>query len=92
MFIDKGPSEESVETLLKQLELGIPADALELLSLPLSLTRGEYLALYQAGIRNPDDLWSYPAESIPELVGASRAAEFEKLRPSAGASKSVVKS
>lgn len=47
LFIDGGPSEESMDALCKQLEVGIPADALELLSLPLPLARGEYWALYR---------------------------------------------
>jgi len=82
MFIDKGPSEESVETILKQLEVGIPADALELLSLPLTLTRGEYLSLYHAGVRKPEDLWERPVAFLHELMGPERAAQLEKLRPS----------
>jgi len=52
-----------------------------LLSLPLSLARGEYLALYKAGIRRADDLWSIPADSLKEILGAARVVEIEKLRP-----------
>jgi hypothetical protein len=33
IFLGKGPDEESIETLLKQLEVGIPADGLDLLSI-----------------------------------------------------------
>lgn len=89
MFIDKGPSEESVETILKQLEVGIPADALELLSLPLTLTRGEYLTLYHAGVRKPENFWELPAASLQELIGADRAARFEKFRPSSKAAEAT---
>jgi hypothetical protein len=92
MFIDKGPGEESVEMLLKQLEVGIPADALDLISLPVALTRGEYLSLYQAGIRKPEDLWSYPSSSLPEIIGANRADQLEKLRPKTSSSKAGVAS
>jgi helicase len=89
MFIDKGPSEESVETILKQLEVGIPTDALELLSLPLTLTRGEYLALYHAGIRKPGDLWECSEAVLKELIGLGRASQLEKLRPASVAAKAA---
>jgi replicative superfamily II helicase len=81
MLIDKGPSEQSIETLLKQLEVGIPTDALDLLSISLPLTRGEYLALYQAGIRKPEDLWDHSSESIQKIIGTGRAIQLERIRP-----------
>lgn len=81
MLIDKCPSAESVETLLKQLEAGVPYDALDLLSLRLSLSRGEYLALYQAGIRTVSDLWARPPDSLATILGASRWKRLEQLRP-----------
>jgi helicase len=81
ILVDKGPSDESVEMLLKQLEVGIPAEAVELLSLPLTLTRGEYLALYHAGILKPQDLWEHTEAALTELVGQNRAAQLEKHRP-----------
>jgi replicative superfamily II helicase len=86
MFIDQGPTEESIETLLKQLEVGIPADALDLISIPVPLTRGEYLALYQVGIQKAEDLWAHSSSSINEILGADRAAQLEKFRPSSRSS------
>ncbi|MBV8855352.1 MAG: DEAD/DEAH box helicase [Acidobacteria bacterium] len=83
MFIDKGPSEEAVEALIKQLEVGLPADALELLSLPLPLTRGEYLALYRAGLCTPDDVWTRSDILLQEIIGPDRTAQLAKNRPSA---------
>ena len=41
IFIDQGPTDEAIDALLKQLEVGIPADSLGLLAIPLQLTRGE---------------------------------------------------
>lgn len=79
MFIDKGPSDEAVETLIKQLEVGIPADALGLLSLPLTLTRGEYLALHRAGVRDPEDLRARPEAFLGELLGQDRATQLANL-------------
>jgi len=83
LFVDRGPSEESVEAILKQLETGLPAEALELLQLPITLTRGEYLALYRAGSRNPADVWALPPEVLTAAVGAVRANELDKFRPKA---------
>ncbi len=83
LFVDKGPSEESVETILRQLEVGLPADAIELLHLPLTLTRGEYLALYRMGVRTPDDLWAHSNEVLTATIGTGRTLELEKLRPKA---------
>ena len=51
IFIEGGLSEESMDALCTQLEVGIPADALDLLRLPLPLARGEYLVLYRRGIK-----------------------------------------
>ncbi|MDQ3668406.1 MAG: caspase family protein [Acidobacteriota bacterium] len=86
MFIDQGPTEESIETLLKQLEVGIPADALDLIYIPVPLTRGDYLALYQMGVRKLGDLWSHSNDSITEILGKDRATQLEKWRPSAQSS------
>ncbi len=86
LFVDKGPSEESVETLLKQLEVGLPAGALELLSLPLSLTRGEYLALYRSGLTNSDAVWAQSVERLKDLIGAERATMLDTLRQTRRAS------
>lgn len=76
VLLGEGPDENSVEALLKQLEVGIPADALELLSIPLSLSRGEYLALYQAGVRTPNDLWSLSEGDLNDILGLTRASQI----------------
>jgi replicative superfamily II helicase len=81
MFVGEGPTEESVEALLRQLEAGLPAEALELLSLPASLSRGEYLALHAAGISTPEQFWATPEDELAGVLGAARAAQCVKLRP-----------
>lgn len=89
MFIDRGPSEESVDDLLRQLELGIPSAALDLLALPVSLTRGEYLALYQAGIQKPDELWLREPVELAAIIGAGPATLLERMRPQTSRSKAA---
>ena len=77
----QGPSVEDVETLLAQLETGIPATALALLDLPIQLDRGIYLALHQAGFVRPSDVWAATEERLRRLVGAAVAATIWAVRP-----------
>lgn len=81
MFVGEGPTEESVEALLRQLEAGLPAEALGLLSLPVPLSRGEYLALHAAGVSTPEQFWATPEDELASVLGAARAAQCVKLRP-----------
>jgi len=81
MFIGQAPEDSAIETLLKQLEVGLPADALDLLEVPVAMTRGEYLALYNAGVKSATELWALPTERVNDLVGKQRAAQIEKARP-----------
>jgi replicative superfamily II helicase len=80
IFVGQAPDDSELETLLKQLEVGLPADALELLEIPVPLTRGEYLALYNAGIKSISELWPLPTERVTELLGKQRAGQIEKAR------------
>ena len=81
VLLDQGPSAEGVEKLLAQLEAGIPAFALGLLDLPVPLSRGTYLALYQAGIVQPAAVWELTEERLREIVGATAAAAIWAARP-----------
>lgn len=49
LLLGEGPDELAINALLQQLEFGLPSNALDLINLPVNLSRGEYLALYQAG-------------------------------------------
>jgi len=82
LYVGQGPSEESIETLLRQLEVGIPVEVLGLLNIPLSLARGEYLALHDSGIRTEEALWALSKDEIKEILGESRTEQLEKIRPS----------
>jgi len=82
LFIDQGPSEESIELLLRQLELGLPATALPLAELPISLARGEYLALHSRGITSVANVWALTAEELGAMLGKLRATQLEAYRKS----------
>lgn len=81
LLLGQGPSADDVENLLAQLEVGIPADALGLLDLPVTLGRGAYLALHQAGLSNPADIWAAGEERLREIVGNAIAASLQAVRP-----------
>lgn len=81
MFIGRGPDEVSIEQILQQLETGIPADSLALLILPVALGRGEYLALRNAGVKTPEDLWNLDNEAVARILGKKRAGQIEPFRP-----------
>jgi len=70
---------QDLDDMLKRLEVGLPSDALGLLGIKLPLTRGEYLALYNEGIRLPEDLERVPNDRLKVLLGERRA---EAVRPS----------
>lgn len=80
--IGQSPTEEAIETMLKQLEVGIPSDALDLLAISLRLSRGEYLAIYKTGIKTAKNFWALPEDEISEILGQERASQLEALRPS----------
>jgi helicase len=78
LFIDEGPSEEAVEALLQRLEVGIPAGALGLLGLPMSLSRGEYLALFSRGVDAAHKVCAMPPDDLASIIGSERADDVLK--------------
>jgi helicase len=66
-------SDADAERLLNRLEIGIPEAALPLLDLPMALTRGEYLALSNAGVSSVDAVKTLPLARLEELLGKRRA-------------------
>ena len=80
MLLGEGPDEEAIESMLRQLEVGIPADALDLLSLPLPLSRGEYLTLRSADVKTTANVWALSEEQLQPLLGSSRTTQLERLR------------
>jgi hypothetical protein len=73
-----------MDSLMKQLELGIPADAVGLVDLPLPLSRGELLSLSGNNIRTPKEFWAADATTLRSLLGGMRFAELADRRPVTG--------
>jgi hypothetical protein len=63
----------SIEALNKRLEFGLPVEALPLTELSQPLTRGQYLALYNAGIVTASDIMNLSYEHLKDLVGITTA-------------------
>jgi len=81
LLVERAPSGDDIDNLLRQLEVGIPADSLDLLYLPVALTRGEHLALYQHGIKVQVDFWNTSADVIVDILGPTRAELIKSMRP-----------
>ncbi len=79
LLLDKHPQAD-LDTLLKQLELGIPSKAIGLLELPIPLTRGEYLNLSENGILKVDQVWAASIDLLIKCLGKPRTEELDKLR------------
>lgn len=76
LLLGEGPNEEAVDRLLKQLEVGLPSNALGLLNLPVRLTRGEYLTLHRAGFRQAEEVLGASTSDLSKHVGETRASEL----------------
>ncbi|MHB1099824.1 MAG: DEAD/DEAH box helicase [Burkholderiales bacterium] len=63
-----------LDVLLERLEFGLPEGAIILRQLPISLTRGQYLALHAAGVQSIDGVADLSDEKLVELIGAKEAA------------------
>lgn len=72
------PDPDDMEPFLLQIELGIPADALDLINLPISLNRAGYLSLRAAGILTVDALLASDSET---LVGVLPSETVKSLLP-----------
>lgn len=66
-------SDEAIDLFLRRLELGLPAAALPLTELPGALLRGDYLALFDAGVRTPEGAAALPEAELIRLVGPANA-------------------
>jgi helicase len=75
--------EQEIDSLLMQLEVGLPKDTLDLLALPVALHRGDYLALRSVGVRSREQLWQMQQSQLEGLLGRSVSNQINALRPPA---------
>lgn len=79
LLLDKHPQTE-LDTLLKQLEVGLPSKAIALLDIPIPLTRAEYLNLAEGGLLSLQQILAAPHELLIKSLGSQRTEELEKFR------------
>ena len=70
-----------MDNILKQLEVGIPENALTMLEIPISLERGEYLALHSNGAKDMDSFWRLSEDELTKLLPKNKVESLEQLRP-----------
>jgi helicase len=63
----------SLDTILKRLEFGLPEAAMALTELPTLLTRGQYIALWQAGCGTCEQVAQLSEEQLIACVGPTTA-------------------
>lgn len=68
MFPDSVSSFSEIELLARSLEIGIPRDALKLLDIGIPLQRGEYLALYKAGIHDTEQFKATDDSQVNKIL------------------------
>ena len=76
-----GLEQPEIDVLLKQLEVGLPSTVIDLLEIPIPLTRGEYLNLAGNGLLNLTQMWAASPELLSKCLGEARAKELERFRP-----------
>jgi hypothetical protein len=57
----------------RQLEFGVPAALVPFMESPLALSRGETLALANAGVRSHEALAKLESSALTAIIGATRA-------------------
>jgi helicase len=71
---------KDLDEVLQRLELGLPSSALPLLKLPVSLTRGQYLALMNIGVATPEGVHALGDKRLQDCIGAVAASLLRQSR------------
>lgn len=69
IVLERAEDPNSVATLLKRLDLGVPVEVLELTELPIALSRGELLGLWRAGLHSLAQIAGTPTEDLERIIG-----------------------
>ena len=79
IVLERAEEPEEAAALLKRLDLGIPADALPLTTLPLILSRGELLGLWRAGLVSAELISMTPVDNLQAIIGRRATLLLEML-------------
>ena len=80
LFPDQPVFLTALDELLKRIEFGLPVAALPLLALPVTLTRGQTLALANAGANTKDAVNALPDDQLRRIVGSATTALLRAQR------------
>ena len=69
IVLERAEDQEAAALLLTRLDLGLPAEALPLSALGFPLTRGEVLALFNAGHLNGEAIAALTADAVATIIG-----------------------
>ncbi|WP_261330852.1 hypothetical protein [Rhizobium leguminosarum] len=81
IVLERAEDQEAVLRFLTRLDLGLPVGALPLSALGFPLTRGEILALFNAGHLNGDTIAALAAEDVVAIIGRHGRALHEAVQP-----------
>jgi len=70
--------EAEFEHAMAELEFGVPAALLDFVRRPLSIPRGECMALAQVGVRTLDQLLALEPERLTQILGTTLAARLQR--------------
>jgi helicase len=77
-LLSMSPQQEiEFENIARQLEFGVPADLIDFMETPFLLSRGEALALANAGIRSRVALENMENDSLTAILGKRRAGALQ---------------
>ncbi|ODB82366.1 hypothetical protein A3194_19105 [Candidatus Thiodiazotropha endoloripes] len=78
VLLGEGPDSLEVDDMLKRLEIGLSAEALPLMELPVSLSRGEYLNLYNSGFVETEAVLGLSKEEMLQYVTSTNVELLKK--------------
>ncbi|PZQ88722.1 MAG: hypothetical protein DI534_11250 [Leifsonia xyli] len=83
IVVERAEDPDALATLLKRLDLGVPEAALALAALPVTLSRGQLLQLWRAGLTSAEDIAAATHEELEQLIGRTGSGLLEELREAA---------
>lgn len=76
LFLQNAQFLSQLDEILIRLEFGLPTEAIRLTQLPVQLTRGQHLSLFNAGYLTAEEVLSLTKEKLQELIGEQSAEEL----------------
>lgn len=72
-------TEDELNSFLQRLEVGLPQEGLDLLQIPIPMSRGEYIALLSKKICNKQSLSNLSKDEVSQILGDIKATQLDNL-------------